>query len=130
MQKTISRTRPLLAGVALAGMCLLGACESSSKSIDNPKDGDTVSLAVGQALTVILTDMNGAKADWSMTSSDAKALTLRGHTAKPPVDGSLPLDRFEFVGAAPGEQRLTFAYLKPGQPVGPDDAMTITVTVK
>jgi predicted secreted protein len=93
-------------------------------------DRDKVDLKVGQKLIVKLTDMDGPKTDWIVTSSGSSA--LKGPTHKPVAgaNGALNLDVYEYVGAAPGQQELTFSYRQPEQQPTTDDTMRVTVTVR
>jgi hypothetical protein len=130
MQQCSNLHRPALGGLALAAMLFLGACATPPAIIDNPKDGDVVDLVVAQPFTVKLTDTSSGKSVWSMTATPSTALTDKGRRVVPGEGGALPLTIYEFVGASPGSQRLTFSHHKPDQAPGPDDVMTITVTVK
>ncbi len=131
MYHTHSFPRSALTATALAALSILSACQSSPtpRVIDNPMDRDKVDVKVGQTLIVKLTDMDGPKTDWIVTSSAASALTGPTHKAVPAANGALNLDVYEYVGAAPGQQELTFSYRQPDQQPTTDDTMRVMVTV-
>jgi predicted secreted protein len=129
MQHRHFLNQPVL-GAALATLLLTAACTSGPVQINNPMDGDKITVGVDQVLSVKLTDMSGAKSDWSVTAEPSSVLKSQGRRVVPAANGSLPLEIYEFVGLAPGEQQVTFAYHAPGQSPHPDEMMTVTVAVR
>ena len=115
----------------VAGGLALAACAPIPAVMDTPKTGDKVALSVKQPLQVRWSNSNPAAGAWVVEREPgASAVTLVKHTAQPPEGGAMGLDTFEFVGAKPGSETLTFAYQrKDGQPGDANDRISIKVTV-
>ena len=86
----------------------LSACAPIAVTADNPKDGDAITLTAGQPLRVRWTAHSDSA--WVWEEKPLKALKYVAGTGRPAADGALELKLFDFEGAAPGEERLTFAY--------------------
>ena len=114
--------------VLLLGLAAV-ACAPVQVLVDNPKDGSVIQLAAEQPLRLRLTNVTPGAA-WVMEKEPAGALAYVGHEEKPPVGGALGLQFYDFKGAKPGEERLTFARRADGAPAGPaDETFTVTVAV-
>ena len=125
----LSRRATILA--LAAGAVVLSACAPVPFVVDLPKNGDTVALSVKQPLQVRWSNANPAAGAWAVEAEPgASAVTFVGHGQQPPSAGAMGLDTFDFLGAKPGAERLTFAYRrKSGEPPGPDERITIKVKV-
>jgi hypothetical protein len=115
----------IAAGAALA----LCACAPVQVLVDNPKDGSTISVAPDQPLRVRLTNGKAGESAWSYSAPGMKAVKEIGHSVKPAEAGALQLDYFDVVGAAPGQDKLTFTRMPEGG-AAPVETFTVQVAVK
>jgi hypothetical protein len=115
-----------LATIAAAG--LVAACGSTPVSLDNPKDGASVQLAVQQPLTVRLSNVTGG-GRWVREGEAPDALQALDAKVRDAANGAMQLETFEFVAAAPGDDVLTFVYRRPGAELTADDVIRIKVDV-
>lgn len=125
----ISRRATILAlGVAAAALV---ACAPIPVVVDTPKTGDVVALTVKQPMQVRWSNSTPAAGAWVLEPDLASsAVTLVRRTQQPPAGGAMGLDIFDFVGAKPGAQSLTFVYQRTnGVPPDPDERITIQVKV-
>lgn len=124
-----TRSQTLLRGlIAVCGLAALTACARVVVTLDNPKDGSQINLAVDQPMRVRLTNMDGAGGAWVANKGPGAAIRPMETAVQPSAGGAMQLDTFEYVGAAPGEQHVTFAYVPHGRAA--TDSMTLRVVVQ
>jgi hypothetical protein len=118
-----------IAAIAVACAGAAG-CAPGTLPLDNPKTGDTAQVAPGQGLLIRWSDPSETR-DWVLVEPLNGALkSVTQSTAPGAAGGAMKLEHFEFVGAKPGEERLTFAYrTKNGAPDPADETATLVVKV-
>lgn len=127
-----SSSRPRIPAILPAfavtcGLAILAGCGSTPVSLDNPLDGQSVALAVSQPLRVKLSNVSGGGA-WVREGDTPDSVEVLDPAVRDAANGVKQLQTFEFVGAAPGEDVLTFVYRRPG--VEPDVSDVIRIAVK
>jgi hypothetical protein len=120
-----------IAGVLLAGLVSLAACAPIPTIVDTPREAEAVRLSVDQPMQVRWANLNPAEGAWVLERGPATAaLKSVGRTVQPPANGAQQLEIFDFTGAAPGVEQLTFFYRhNNGDPPTPEERVTIHVTV-
>ena len=115
--------------VAVLSAALAG-CSAGTLPLDNPKTGDTAHIAPGQGLLIRWSDPSESR-DWVLVEPLKGSLKSVSQADAPgAAGGAMKLENFEFVGAKPGEERLTFAYRTKNGPADPaDEIATLLVTV-
>ncbi|MBL8772812.1 MAG: hypothetical protein JNK30_15630 [Phenylobacterium sp.] len=118
-------------GLAAAMMLGLAACAPIPTVLDTPKNGDTVAISVDQPMQVRWANQSPAHGAWVLQAPPVDtALKTVGRKTEQPPGGAMAVDVFDFVGAQPGSQQLTFVYRrKDGVPPTPEEQITITVGV-
>jgi hypothetical protein len=112
--------------VALA----VAACAPIASVVDTPQDAQLVRISVDQPMQVRWANMTPEAGSWVMEKGPASALTSLRRTVQPPANGAYQLEIFEFAGAAPGAEQLTFTYRRnDGAPPTADERITIRVQV-
>jgi hypothetical protein len=127
-RRTWNRRRA--AGFGLAAALALGACAPIATVVDTPQQAQLVRLSVDQPMQVRWANMTPEAGSWVMEKGPASALRSLRRTVQPPANGAYQLEIFEFAGAAPGAEQLTFAYRrKDGAAPTADERITISVEV-
>ena len=121
----------LWAAGAIAALCATAAaCSPGTLPLDNPKTGDSAQIAPGQGLSIRWSDPSQDR-DWVLVDPLKGSLkAVASTTPAGAAGGAMGLEQFEFVGANPGEERLTFAYrTRNGAPDPADEVATLVVKV-
>jgi predicted secreted protein len=114
---------------AVIGACLAAACSPITMTLDNPRDGDVTHVAANQPLRVRWSDPSSTH-DWVLAPPTANALKIIGQSVQPGEGGATGLELFDFAGAKPGKESLTFVYrTRGGAPNPSDETATLVVTV-
>lgn len=122
--------RPILLGLAAAGVILLQACAPITRVIDTPKDGARIDLNVEQGMQVRWSNLTPGQGTWVLESPPKGAVTLVTKTEQPGVGGGIALDIFDFKAASAGAERLTFVYRnRDGAPTPADERISVEVAV-
>jgi hypothetical protein len=118
-----------MGALAMVGAAITG-CAPGTLPLDNPKTGDSAHVAPGQGLLIRWSDPSETR-DWVLVEPLNGALKSVTQSTAPGADGgAMKLEQFEFVGAKPGEERLTFAYrTKNAAPDPADETATLVVKV-
>lgn len=127
MPKTISIRLGLAAAVAAAGLAM-SACAPIPVRLDGPMSGTETNLAVGQPLSVRLSNVTPDDGAWQFADQGPKAVTFEGRDVRPPENGVRQLESFNFTAAAAGADQLTFNYVKKDGEIG--DQIVIAANVK
>jgi hypothetical protein len=108
----------------------MAACSPVLSTIDTPKEGQVITLAKDQPLRVRWANLNPDTGAWTLEQPPKGALTAKGVDIQPPNGGARQLESFQFIGAAPGQETLTFTYKrKNGEAPSTDERVTVTVKV-
>lgn len=120
-----------LQGLAAAGMLMFAACAPIPQNVDTPINGANIDLSVDQPMHVRWGNLWPEQGSWVLETEPATAaLKLQGRNVQPPANGAQQLETFDFIGAAKGQQALTFVFKrKDGTPPNADERVTITVNV-
>jgi len=123
--------RPMLKiGLISCVMLALSACSPVLSTIDTPKEGDVITLAKEQQMRVRWANLHPDAGAWTLEQPPKGSLKPGGIDVQPPAAGAQQLESFNFVGANPGEETLTFAYKrKDGTPPSADERITVKVKV-
>jgi hypothetical protein len=123
--------RPLrFAFAAAAAAVLLNSCAPVVVTVDTPKEGDTIAVAPEQSVRVRWANIHPEAGSWKLDHPPTGALSATAVKIQPPENGARQLEVFEFVGAKPGTETLTFFYeRKDGAPITSDEHITINFKV-
>jgi len=123
----LTKTR---AAMALAGLLLLQACSPGPRLLDTPMHGQEVALSVEQPMKVRWSNMSPGDGSWVLEGPAPRTVKVVSRVHQPAADGALALDIFDFVGAQPGSERLTFVYQhKDGRPAQDGERVSLELKV-
>lgn len=125
----------VLVGFAAASLMLAqiapAADQPSGLALGPADAGRTVTLAVGETLTVGLPSQPGTGYSWQAAENSTPVLTLSGTRQRGAnMPGAVETQRLTFVARAPGAGRLRLVYRRPWEKGGvPTKSFTVMVKI-
>ncbi len=121
-----------LCALALVGALFsTGPCLADGVVATAADSGKTVSVHVGQTLTIELTGAHASGKYWRMNGDLTPELTLSGRTTQSvDVTGAPETTSYSFATNAPGTLTFKASYIAPGAPIPKADDVVFTVSVE